>query len=205
MPAVPSIKGRVLAAVVEDIEKLRSSGALRDEELGRWLRPDDVEFLRRPLQPAEWYDVAMHERLCLLLRDVEGGGRSAYLKARGARAAERLLDAGLYAQFEFLNRMNSVKLTDPAQRAQAWGRDLKLLTTLSSSILSFSRWEVERDPDFPSRHRIEIREAAAFHDVLGWITEGFINRMAALHAGPDLFAFERVARERVRYRMRRDF
>src|SRR5262249_4976127 len=127
MPAVPSIKGRIFATAHEDLHKLIAQGVLARAELARWLKPHDLPLVEQPVQASAWYDVAAYARLLVLLRDVEGGGSDDYLRRRGARSADLLLQAGLYAQLEYLTRMDSPELPDLRQRYLAIGRDLKLL------------------------------------------------------------------------------
>ena len=87
---------------------------------------------------------------------------------------------------------------DSEARFVAYGRSLKLITTLSGSILNFSRWVVAPDPDPPDRYRVEVHEARDFPEVLAHTTEGFINGLAGLDADNDGSARSRWAHERVR-------
>lgn len=201
MTQPPAIKGRIFATAVEDVTKLLAAGELRREELPRWLQPEDLAALEQPVVATEWYAIQTYARVCTLLRDVVGGGSDDYLRERGKRSAERLLEAGLYAQLEYLSRAQVAKETDPHARFLAFGRDLKLLTTISSSILSFSRWESKPDPEVAERYRIEVSEARDFPDVLGFTSEGFVNRMAMQHGDSDLWRWERAAPALVVFRM----
>src|SRR5262249_25503469 len=73
---IPSVKGSVFVAIVEDVQKLLAARKLKREELGRWLQPKDLAFLDSPIHAHEWYDVRIYARMSELLRDVEGGGRN---------------------------------------------------------------------------------------------------------------------------------
>jgi hypothetical protein len=201
MPTPPSIKGRIFAPAVEDLQKLVADDAVDRAGLARWLRPQDFSLLDAPIVATEWYAIDTYARILDALRDVAGGGRNDYLCQRGVRSAERLLEAGLYQQFEYLNRTQVQRETDPRARFLAFGRDLKLLTTLSSSILSFSRWEAKPSEDEAERYVIEVSEAADFPDNLGWTSEGFVNGMAKIHGDSDLWRWRRAARDRVVFRM----
>lgn len=201
MAQPPSIKGRIFATVIEDLTKLLSAGELRREELGRWLEPGDLPVLDQPIVATEWYCIRTYARVCTLLRDVVGGGSNDYLRQRGERSAQKLLDAGLYAQFEYLKRTQVRKETDPNARHQAFGRDLKLLTTMSASILNFSHWESKPDPDVAQRYVIEVTEAKDFPDALGFTSEGFVNGMAKTHGDADLWRWERARPDLVVLRM----
>jgi len=203
MPAVPSIKGSLLSSIVESILKLMSEAQISHEELERRLQPGDLQILDSKIQLTQWYDVRCYERLVKLLRDVEGGGHNEYLRQRGAQAAERLLKAGLYQQMEYLSRTQAAKVTDPKERFLAFGRDLRLLTTLSANLVSFSRWEARPDPEWPDRYRIEISEATDYPEVLAWQTDGLINRMATQHGEPNLWQWERVRPDLIVFRMNR--
>ena len=102
MASVPSIKGTAFTKVVEDVAKLLATHALSRSEAQRWLQPDDFAVLEREVQAARWYDIRVYERMSKLLLDVEGHGDTSYLRERGRQTAKRLLQAGVYAQLEYL-------------------------------------------------------------------------------------------------------
>ena len=139
-----------------------------------------------------------------LLKDVEGDGSDDYLRRRGAQSAERLLDAGLYQQLEYLNRTQLANTADSLDRFLAFGRDLRLLTTLSGSIYNFTRWESQIDPEIGNRYKIQVSDAKAFPDLMGCAAEGFINRMAKQHGQADLWRWQRAAPDLIVFRMIRD-
>jgi hypothetical protein len=203
MSSVPSIKGSVFAGVVEDVKKLLQSGLAPRHEAVRFLRPQDFALLEEPVVITRWYDIQIYTRMSELLREVEGGGSNEYLRTLGRQTANRLLEAGLYSQLEYLNRAEVAKVTDTAARFAAFGRDLRLLTSLSASILNFSRWASLSDPERAGRYKIEVTEARDFPEVLAWRSDGFVNQMATVHGDPDLWSWERVADDRIVFRMLR--
>jgi hypothetical protein len=203
MPMSPSIKGSVFVRAVEDVLKLVSAGSLSRGELERRLPPTDVLLLSQLVIPSSWYDVQAYGRLLVLLRDVEGGGRNEYLRERGARSAELLLQAGLYQQMEYLNRTQVVQQKDARARFLAFGRDLRLLTTIYGSILNFGRQLVKDDPQHADRYVLEYVEVAPYPEALCWTTDGFVNRMATQHGEPDLWRWERRVPDLILYRMTR--
>jgi len=203
MPTVPSIKGSVFIRAVEDTLKLLSAGTLARSGLGRWLRPSDAALLDQPVIASSWYDVQAYGRLLELLRDVEGEGSNEYLRQRGARSAEVLRDAGLYQQLEYLNRTQASQQKDPRARYLAFGRDLRLLTTIHGSILSFGRQQVKEDPKHSDRWIMEYIDVAPYPEALCWTTDGFVNRMAKQHGQADLWKWERPAPDFIVYRMTR--
>jgi hypothetical protein len=172
VPTVPSIKGSVFGGVVEDVNKLLSRGP----------RAPGARALARALGPRA-------------PRPHHPGVRL------GRRTARRLLEAGLYRQLEYLNRTELERATDPNARYEAFGRDLRLLSTISGSILSFSRWTVEPDPKHADRYGIEVSEAHDFPEVLCWRSEGFVNEMASQHGQPDLWRWRRLASDRIVFEM----
>ena len=203
MATPPSIKGRIFGVAVEDVNKLLASGELARTDLARWLRPDDLAYLTKTIGAADWYDVAAYARILLLLRDVEGYGSNDYLRGRGIATAQRLLEAGLYSQMEYLSRAQVAREKDPEKRSAAFGRDLKLLTTLSASILSFTKWESRSDPEHAGRYRIDVSGAQDYPEALGFTSEGFLNGMARQHAAADLWRWQRASPELVVFRMTR--
>jgi len=104
---------------------------------------------------------------------------------------------------EYLSRTQVAMATNAKERFLAYGRDLRLLTTLSVSLLNFSRWDVRPDPDWSDRYRIEISEATDYPEVLAWQTDGLINRMATQHGEASLWSWERVRPDLIVFRMTR--
>lgn len=205
MTSTPSIKGSAFCKVVEDVHKLLAGQALSKSEAERWLEPDDFALLDREVVVSRWYDIRCYARMCELLLAVEGHGNPEYLRGRGRATARRLLEAGLYAQLEYLQRTESSRAQDRQERFAALGRDLRLLTTLSASILNFSKWSSRRDPDHARRYLLEVSEAADVPEVLCWTSDGLVNEMATHHGGgEDLWRWERVRRDLILFRMTSD-
>jgi hypothetical protein len=203
MPSLPSIKGSVFATVVESVNKLLAQGNVSREELSRWLKPEDVALLDQEVSVSEWYDIRVAARMSELMRDVEGGGNNDYLRRLGKQSAKRLLEMGLYQQMEYLQNTQVQKAIDAKARSEAFGRDLRLLSTLSASIYNFAKWESIPDPEREGRYLIRISEAKNLPDVLCWRVEGFMNQMAAEHDEPDLWRWDRPKPDLVVFRMNR--
>jgi hypothetical protein len=199
----PSIKGSVFGSVVEDVRKLIARGDLTRAEAARWAGPDDLLLLDAEIRVSQWYDIRAYEHLSLLLRDLEGGGSNEYLRQKGRETAQRLLEAGLYAQLQYLQRAGVSREIESQARFEAFGHDLRMLTTLSASILNFSRWTPKPDPDHGHRYLIEVSEAADVPEVLAWRSDGFVNEMAHLHGDKDLWRWDRPRRDLVIFRMTR--
>jgi hypothetical protein len=201
--SVPSIKGSVFAGVVEAVGKLVDAGEVARAELPRWLESGDIALLGSSPAISAWYDVRAYDRMNRLLLEVAGGGSPEYLREQGRQTARRLLEAGLYAQLEYLSRTRVSVEKDPRARYEAFGRDLRLLTSLSAGILNFTRWTSRPDPEHADRYRIDVTDAADMPESLCWRSDGFINGMASIHAGRDLWRWSRPARDRVEFHMLR--
>jgi len=199
----PCIKGTAIASLVEDTGKLLSDGAISQREIEARLPAEDLALLEEPLVTSQWYGIQSYRRLTELLRDVEGEGRNEYVRERGRARGQKLIDGGIYQQMEYLGRSRVTRAMDPKDRFEAYGRDLKLLVTLSQSLLNFSTWTVVPDPDHSDRYRIEVHDAADFPDVLGWASEGLIDAMAEVHGMSGLWRWERIAPDFIVFRMLR--
>jgi hypothetical protein len=201
MSAQPSIKGSLFIRAAEDVLKLVSAGTLARGELERWLRPIDVTLLHQPLIPSSWYDVGAYGRLLELLKEVEGEGKNEYLRERGARSAELLRKAGQYQQMEYLNRTQAAQEKDPRARVLAFGRDLRLITTMFGSLLNFGRQQVKEDPEHADRYLMEYVDVAPYPEGLCWTTDGFVNRISKPRGEPDLWTWERPVPDVIVFRM----
>ncbi len=202
--ATPSIKGTVFLALVEDVQKLLAKKAVKREELGRWLQPKDLSCVDSAVHAHEWYDIRLYARLSELLRDVEGKGRNEYLVKRGERSARRLIDGGLYSQLEYLQAASFGRQSDPKERFAAFGRDLARTTTLSASILNFSKWAAKPDPAQANRWLMEVSEARDYPETLAWATLGFTNELGRTKRKEDIWTWERPEPARIVFRMVRD-
>jgi hypothetical protein len=203
MASVPSIKGSVFASVVEDVRKLRARGELSRADAARWLEPGDMALLHEEIVVARWYDIRSYVRMNEILLELEGSGSNEFLRERGRQTARRLLEGGLYAQLEYLHRTEVAKQRGQRARFEAFGRDLRLLTTLSASILNFSHWASKPDSENEDRYVIEVSDASDFPEVLCWRSDGFVNEMASQHGQPDLWGWDRPASDRIVFRMLR--
>jgi hypothetical protein len=203
MATAPSIKGSVFGGLVEDVNKLLARSELSRDDLSRWLEPGDIALLEQDVHVAGWYDIRSYDRINALLLEVMGGGDTEFFREQGRRTARRLMDSGLYAQMEYLNRIESVGKSDPYERFETFGRDLRLLSSLSGSILNFTRWRSRPDPDVEYRYLIEVSEAHEMPESLCWRSDGFMNGMSAIRGNGDLWSWERPRRDLVVFRMLR--
>ena len=151
--------------------------------------------------PSSWYSVQAYGRLLELLKDVEGGGKNEYLRERGARSAELLRKAGQYQQMEYLRRTQAAQQSDARARVLAFGRDLRLITTMVGSLLNFGRLQVKDDPEQSDRYVMEYVDVAAYPEGLCWTTDGFVNRISKPRDQPDLWRWERPRPDLILFRM----
>jgi len=203
MTTEPSLKGSVIVDLVEDIKKLLADGELPRERAERRLSPEDLAVIDGQVLVSNWYGVDFYKRAAELLRDTVGGGRNEYLRERGFRRGQKLIEAGLYQQMEYAPRADVTHHDTPEKRFEAYGRDLRLFVTLSRTILNFTRWTPEVDPEHADRHRIVVDEAAAYPDALAWATEGLIDSMAASHGLSNMWAHRRTRTDQIVFRMTR--
>lgn len=203
----PAIKGSSISALVEDVAKMRDDGRAPAALLEERLTEADRGLLDRPVNLAGWYDIHSYRRLAELVCEVEGR-REGLLRERGAAAARRLAETGLYQQMNYQAILGDEE-RDAAAAFQAWGRSLRLITTLSGSLLNFGRFEVVVDLEHPDRHCIEIHDAQDVPEVLAYTIEGFMNAMTEMgpaHRQGDgpMWVVERGS-GLIRYRMTRPF
>jgi hypothetical protein len=201
MSDVPSIKGSIMAGHLQALLKLRDRGEISRHDLERALSSDTLSLLDQPIQASSWYDIRSYAQIMELLRDVVGGGNNDYFCRAGAASAERLLQLGIYQQLEYLKRMKLGDHGDPLQRFIAYGQDLRLIATITSSLVNFGPMTVKQDPDHERRYLTEIVDAKDYPDVLGWATQGFGNRLAIEYGAPGLWKYERPRPDLVHHRM----
>jgi hypothetical protein len=191
----PSIKGVVLANLINDVVELRNSGAISPDAIETRLEKADIELLETKPGPADWVPIDQFRRLSELLWELEGGCDPKYLQRRGHASAELVLASGVYPQVDFLmNRYDTSDLS--SSRAS-----LKLVVTLQGSLINFGDWLIEEDPIRENQLQIRITDATAFPEVLCHSMVGFLNRMAETRRNVALWFYERPTPDVVQFRM----
>ena len=167
----PSIKGTAFQSVPEDLMRLLAAGRISRDALEARLEAEDLAFLDAKVNASSWYPIASYARLVELLAELEAPhDREGYWMARGARAAARLADAGIYQQLE----VSAEKLGNRVGR---------FAITLSELIYNFGSWHYALEPSGDERFAVEVRDASAFPEVSRFATQGFIEWAATRIAG----------------------
>ena len=198
--AAPSIKGTAFQSVVEDLRRLIEAGRLAPDELELALEASDLRILDDKVLPGLWYPLASYQRLTELLMRIEGGGRTDYVVARGARAAERLFAAGVYQQLE---RGEAIGAEKRARRESWSAHDGNLVASLAGAIFNVSRWRFAVEPGEAGASRIEVSEAAALPEVSRFAAQGFIEYTASRLGGAARVTSERPSPDHIVFRIRR--
>ena len=198
--ATPSIKGTAFESVALDLSKLIESGRISREAVEARLEAEDLVLLDDKVLPGLWYPLASYRRMTELLWEVEGRGDPAYLMARGARAAERLFEAGLYQQMQRGEELGVAK----RERGEAWSEfDGNLMTTLASAIFNVSRWRYRKHPEDPDVNRIEVTSAAELPEISRFAAQGFVEYMASRMTGATVVVTsERPTQDRIVFTLR---
>ena len=177
----PSLKGSAIESLVEGVRSLVKDRQVTSDDLKR-LTEDDLALLDTDINPAGWYPVDSYDRLIRLLHDVDGRGRPGYFEERGARVAERLFEAGMYAQLhaqdgaEGLTRLH-----------------VKLTSTIWDALLNFVSWNCRYDESDACLFHYELERAEDLPEPLRLQAQGFFE-----------YAFSRVAGEAVQVSSTRD-
>ena len=204
MPEVPSMKGSLISELSADVRKLIAGGKVPKAEVERRLTPEDLAILNSEIVVSRWYDVQFYARCSRLVRDILGRGSNEYLSKRGADRGKALIDAGLYQQLDYANRAKVQQGMTPEERFKNFGRDLKLLVTLSRSLLNFTQWSTIVDPAHSDRYLIVVDDAGAYPDELAWATEGLIDSISAIHGmGNRMWRHHRIGKDRIEFQMTR--
>ena len=178
---VGGVKGTALESVVADVNRLVETGVISRADLDVRLDAEDLELLDQKLLPSAWYSLGSYGRLTQLLFETEGRRRIEYLVERGRRAAERIRNAGLYAQFS-------------ADRDRWGDRIGAMLVTLGPAMYRDTEWSYRLLAGGSGmRFEIEVSVPADFPDVCRHATQGFVEYTAVHAAGENV----RVSSERV--------
>ena len=198
MPAEPSIKGAAIAKLIEDVQLCLSRSEADRIRLEAKLGPETVRVLEGKVEIGSWYPVGMYDELTDLIWQEEGGGSSDYLRQRGEKMMKRLMEAGLYQQLDFLDRIDrglQEKITrDDVQRT------CRLIGSVSGAIRNFGKDSWIWDPDKPGIMVHHLHDALHFSEMLRLVSEGSENFVAqTLCPGAPRVTSERVAADYIVY------
>jgi hypothetical protein len=188
-----AIKGSAFAGVIEDVQKLLAEGEVSPEELGERLPESDVALIDETISPGFWYPLTAYDRLLALLVDLEGGDDPrGYLRGRGERAMQRLMDLGIYNQFASLEK--------------GWTRlSARVLGTIGQVVYNFLTFEIvpSREEDGPigetsERFTILVKDGGQLSTNAQTTIEGAVAALASRAAhGPVTVSSARVATDEV--------
>lgn len=170
----PAIKGGAFQTAAEDLLALLERRVLSRQELELALEPGDIELLESKPPPTAWIPIAGFARIVELLLKIEGRGEIDYLRRRGARAAERLFDSGIYAQL----RHGAVigELTEAGGKRVFKELDGRLMTSLSGAIFNFGAWSFR---DTGECYEVDARDVGPMPELTRYSAEGFLEVMTA--------------------------
>lgn len=218
-PSEPSVRGSIFRGVAEELLRQREAGVVAPDRIEEHLEPADLAILEDKIHDGAWYPAASYSRVLELLCLTVGRGSRIFYAERGAVNAQRLMDAGLYAQLDLLERLpqeidvaegvTEVTEDERLERmGEAFGTKLAHIVSLAGSIYSMGRWTVQPDPDTERRLCIEIEDAEGYTDPMRLAIEGFLNQCVRTVPGREplarLFRSERPAPDRIRVRMTLD-
>jgi hypothetical protein len=197
--AEPAIKGSAVTALVEDVARCIEEGRVSLEEVEARLEPEDVALLEEKISPAKWYPIDQYRRLTDLLFEITGDGRDfeTYLKERGAAAAERLMQSGLYQQLDYSTKQADAN-SEQTSREQL-RRETRLRLSLIAGIVNRGTPHTSPDPDRPDQLRIELRDASELPDCLGHTIAGFIERCARERRAAGVWHMSRIGADVMRF------
>ncbi len=178
--SVPSIKGSAFLSLVEDIRRMVDEGTLDLDALE--LSDKDRGVLDQLITPISWMPIATYDRLLQVVCQVEGGSDiPAYLRNRGARAAERLL-SGDYGTF----------------RADQWTPKVaESFLGISRMLYSFTSWRVDHTSD--DAITFTVTDARNLPDTALETAHGFLEYFASMASGkPARVVHERLDDDTVR-------
>jgi hypothetical protein len=190
----PAIRGGTFLLAAEDLIAAIERGAVAREAVEAELRREDIELLYSKPAAASWVPIASYARIVDVLVRVEAGGDGvAYLRRRGARAAERGFDSGVFAQL----RHGAVigELTETGGKHIFKELDGRLMTSISAAIFNFGSWSFR---DTGEGYEVEARDVGPMPEGTRHAIAGFLEVMAVRTSLQDLtVTSRRDSRDRI--------
>ena len=140
------------------------------ERLEAQLSEESRALLAGKPEMGRWYPIEHYTEITALLWREEGGGGIEYLHRRGANILEKLMDAGLYQQLDYMNRQGSG--TQRRATRDDILRTCRLVGSITGAVRNFGCDSWEWDADQPDCMLHHVREASHFPEVLRFVSEG---------------------------------
>lgn len=201
----PQTKGMLLIAIAADILKFVEEGRISREDLEADLSPDVLKVLDSEISPISWYESDVYPQLAQFLMKIEGRkpGDMSYLRERGERAGRRLVESGLYQQFEYMKRRADEQKGAPIDR-KLFEQGLRLINSVAAAFMKGGTWTLEQDPDHDDRVQFVVSDVAGMSEENANATCGILTGITKSGRGGFSWLYERPAPDRVVYRMDRD-
>ena len=186
-------KGILLISIVADVLRLEKEGRISREDLEEELCPDALKVLDTGVSPVSWYNPLVYRDLARILMRLEGKGSRdmEYLRKRGERAGQRLLESGVYQQLDYLKRQ--VGSREKPESRESFEQSLRLIVSMPAGFMKGGKWAVEQDPDYPDRVQIALTGI-----------DGLPEENAQATCSHIAWRYEREGPNKITYRMDKD-
>lgn len=164
-----SVKGALLADVVQELRERVEQGKLGREALEARLEAQDLAILDGKLLLGAWYPVDAMGRIFDVLWAETAPRQPEGPRERGRSTARQLAESGIYRQVE----------VSRSRQGKEFGR---ILTSLAGTMFNFMRWEYESQ-DGGRTSRVIVSEAADWPEVMRFACEGFIETLVSASGG----------------------
>jgi hypothetical protein len=186
---VPSIKGSIFEGLVQDARRVAEERGADLDELREALDPKDRDLLDGNVTSLQWVPVRAYAALLDWLTRVEGGADpKRYLRQRGARACDRLLE-GIYKAYK----------VEPGMWGQRTG---EIMMGMGKLLYNFTSWSFREAGD--GVFEIVCADAEDFPECAIHTAHGFIERYSESAAGEAMaVTSKRRTRDRVTFTVQR--
>ncbi len=201
----PQTKGLLLVSIIADLARFVEEGRLSREDLEADLTADALKLFDDGVSPISWYEGDIYPQLAQILIKVDGlgPGDMKYLRQRGEGAGRRLMESGLYQQLDFMQRRVSEAAAGPVDR-KLFEQGLRMITSMTAALMNGGIWEIEQDPEYDDRVQVVVSDIAGMSEESAQATCGILSGIAMYGGAGFSYRYERLAPDRLVYRMDRD-
>ncbi|HVP27530.1 MAG TPA: hypothetical protein VMW35_00040 [Myxococcota bacterium] len=201
----PKIKGILLVAPVADITRLVQEGRITRDDLETELGAEARKVVTDGVSIVSWYAVGIYRDIARLLMKFDGKGHHdlAYMRRRGERAGQRLVESGLYQQLDFLKRRTGERREERLSH-EVFEQTVRMVVSMQAALIQGVAWTVTQDPEHRDRIQIELADADGMPEECAQAACGIVTGITK-HGGADFaWRYERPSIGRIVFRMDRD-